>query len=92
VISGRVNNRDGGQHQLEANWVEARNFFTGRDRLKDLFVAPDVLNFSWQQPYPVSAAPQKSADGAITDFCGGLVQQPYLGAFAGDQFCINAKP
>lgn len=92
VISGRVNNRDGGQHQLEANWVEARNFFTGRDRLKDLFVAPDVLNFSWQQPYPVSAAPQKSADGAITDFCGGLVQQPYLGAFAGDQFCVKAKP
>ncbi len=92
VISGRINNREGGQHQAEHNYVTARSFFTGRDQLKDEFRAPDVADFSWQGPYPAEPGPQPNADGQMTDFCGQLVQQPYLGAFAGEEFCRVKEP
>jgi hypothetical protein len=87
VISGRVNNREGGQHQLDSNLIVARGFFTGRDELKDFFAAPDLMDFSWTQVYPEQPAAQRNADGKISDFCGAIVQKPYLGAFAGEEFC-----
>lgn len=89
VISGRVNNREGGQHQLESNLILARDFFTGRDKLKDYFVAPDLGDFSWTETYPEQPAAQRNADGQMQDFCGAVVQKPYLGAFAGEEFCIK---
>jgi len=92
VISGRINNREGGQHQAEHNYVVSRSFFTGRDQLKDEFRAPDVADFSWQGPYPAEPSPQPNADGQMKDFCGQLVQQPYLGAFAGVEFCRVNEP
>jgi len=90
IISGRVINRAGGQHQLQQNLIQSRSFFTGRDHLKDLFKSADLGDFSFVESLDITPEPIHSGDGQITDYCGKLVQAPYLGAFADPEFCAKS--
>lgn len=88
VISGRIKIRDGGIATLQGNLVVAKSLITGKENLGTYFVAPDIGDFSWKQPFD-----QKMGDMINSvnqsDFCGNTVMTPYIGAFEGEKFCIK---
>lgn len=87
IISGRVINRAGGSHELQQNLIQSRSFFTGRDHLKDLFKSADLGDFSYIEPFDIQPEAIHSGNGTMADYCGKLVQAPYIGAFADPEFC-----
>ena len=56
--------------------------------LKDLFKSADLGDFSLIEPLDLTPEQSHGGDGKITDYCGKLVQAPYLGAFADPEFCM----
>lgn len=89
VISGRLSTRNGATISVGTNMIESRNFFTGKDVLKTLFLNPDLLNFSWKKS--PQALPQNNLDNNKInyDYCNLPVSTEYFGAFSDYQKCSD---
>lgn len=89
VLSGRIKARNNGRIvQNLNNFVLSRSWLTAAEPLDDLFYAPVNGDFTWQ----VNAfEPQKDIHTSKhADFCGKTVSFPYVGAYAGTDFCKNS--
>lgn len=86
VISGRVSQRNEASIVSESDYVVSRNFFTGKDALKENFKNPDLIDFSIVNDFSVDPKVFFEADTPHIDFCNYPNKTSYLGAFNGKNF------
>lgn len=89
IISGRIKEREGGQIVAENNIIFAQAFLTARDALDDLFVLPIRGNFNWQLTPLLPSNNDTKIKTQRNDFCNKPTSAHYLGAYAGDNFCLE---
>ncbi len=89
VLSGRIKVRsDARIVQSSNNSVLSRSWLTAAEPLDDLFYAPVNGDFTWQSN---TFETMKGADSHVhKDFCEKAVSSPYVGAYAGSNFCKNS--
>ncbi len=94
ILSGRINIRDRAKLNSRHNLVANRRFITGEDSLSDYFVAPEKGDFTFKRNISIESLHNTGdnnevyfEDTVTTDFCGKITKYPYVGAFAGEQFC-----
>jgi len=89
VLSGRIKARSNGRiTQNSNNLVLSRSWLTAAEPLDDLFYAPVNGDFTWQTN---AFEPMKAVNTEMyKDFCGKKVSFPYVGAYAGTDFCRNS--
>lgn len=88
ILSGRIKKRDKGEFTQKNNLIVKQNFFTGKDNMSDYFTAPDIGDFSWKDSFRVNGY-KDLAPSLFYDFCGNRIKNGYVGAFSGEQFCLD---
>jgi copper(I)-binding protein len=88
VISGRIKVRNNAKVVLGNNIIVNREFLTGKDRLLEYFVAPDIGDFTWKQGANSNLRNILTTPAAL-DFCGSIPVTSYIGAFSDPDFCFG---
>jgi hypothetical protein len=96
ILSGRINIRDRAKLNSRNNLVVKRHFITGEDSLSEYFIAPEKGDFTFKNRIDIQLL-NDSRDSleinfdevVATDFCGQLPKYSYIGAYTGEQFCLE---
>jgi hypothetical protein len=96
ILSGRINTRDRAKLNNRNNLVIKRHFITGEDSLSKYFKAPERGDFTFKSDIDIQSLNHSSDslendfdEDISVDFCGQLPKYPYIGAYAGHQFCLE---
>jgi hypothetical protein len=96
ILSGRINIRDRAKLNNRNNLVVSRDFISGKDSLSDYFVAPEKGDFTFKSHIDIKSLNTASDSLEINfdeeisvDFCGQFPKSAYLGAYAGNKFCLE---